>query len=294
MEDSQKVSWKERLEDAYRVDIRHEDTFSQIGSYRLTLLHLYLGILGAFLIVLGLVMAVFFLTPLRTFVPGYGQIEDQSAFIKLKRDYNELEEQVEAQQTYINSFRRMLTDNPEEIQEAMTVDSNIQMVETDGQVIKEDSVFREKVENEDDLREVRALLGETTGDAQPITLESLHFTPPVKGEVTAKFMPENLHYGVDIMAPSNTPILAALDGMVITSDWTLETGYTLGILHSQNIVTFYKHNSANLKKTGERVKAGEAIAIIGNSGTLTTGPHLHFELWLGDKAVDPAEYILFE
>lgn len=294
MEESKRVSWKDRLEDAYRIVIRHEDTFSQIGTYRLTLLHLYLGILGAFLVVLAVVMLVFFTTPLRTFVPGYGKIEDQSAFIKLKRDYNELEEQVAAQQTYINSIRRMLTDNPQEIQEALKVDSNVQFIQTDGQVIKEDSVFRKKIENEDQLREVRSLLGDSPDDWKASSLESLHFTPPVKGEITAGFMPENLHYGVDIMAPSNTPVLAALDGMVITSDWTLETGYTLGILHEQNIVTFYKHNSANLKKTGEKVKAGEAIAIIGNSGTLTTGPHLHFELWLGDQAVDPSEYVYFE
>lgn len=274
--------------------MRHEDTFSEVGSWRLTLLKIYLLFLAAFFVLLTLVFLTFFFTPLRTLVPGYGQIEDQTAFIKLKKDYNELEDQVEAQQTYINAIRRMLTDQPENIQDVITRDTGIEIVETDGEVIKEDSLFREKVENEEELRDVRQLLDQDIVLDAEARINQIHFTPPVKGEITARFSPENLHYGVDIMAPSNTPILATLDGLVIASDWTLETGHTLGILHDNNLVSFYKHNSANLKRTGVRVKAGEAIAIIGNSGTLTTGPHLHFELWIDDKAVDPSEYVLFE
>ena len=102
------------------------------------------------------------------------------------------------------------------------------------------------------------------------------------------------HFGIDILAPKNTPVKAVLDGYVFMSDWTLETGYTLGIQHDNNVVSFYKHNSALLKKIGEFVSAGEALAIIGNSGTLSNGPHLHFELWHNGKPVDPASYVIFE
>ena len=293
MEEAKRDSWKERLNDNFLLVVRHEDTFREVGSYRLSLRNIYLLFLGAFLALLILVLLIVSFTPLKRAVPGYGDIEDQTAFIKLRRDYKDLEQQIKAQETYINAFRRLMTDDPERIQDVVQNDPNIELENEATQVIPEDSVFREKVENEENLKDVRFLLGQD-GESVPVRdLSQLHFTPPVKGEVTARFMPENLHYGVDIMAPSNTPILATLDGLVIASDWTLETGHTLGILHDNNLVSFYKHNSANLKRTGEYVKAGEAVAIIGNSGTLTTGPHLHFELWLGDKAVDPVEYILF-
>ena len=95
------------------------------------------------------------------------------------------------------------------------------------------------------------------------------------------------------MAPKNTAIKAIMDGYVFTSDWTLETGNTIGIQHTNNLISFYKHNSALLKKTGSFVKAGEAVSIIGNTGTLSNGPHLHFELWYNGKAVNPKNYIIF-
>ena len=101
------------------------------------------------------------------------------------------------------------------------------------------------------------------------------------------------HFGVDVLAPKNTPVKAVLDGIVVSSDWSMETGHSLCVQHPNNILSFYKHNSKLLKSTGDVVKSGEAIAIIGNSGTLTDGPHLHFELWYKGKSVNPTEYILF-
>jgi len=127
-----------------------------------------------------------------------------------------------------------------------------------------------------------------------IPLEQLFFIPPITGRMSEGFMPDKKHYGVDILAPKNTPIKAVMDGYVITSDWTLETGNTIGIQHANGIVTFYKHNSALLKKTGSLVKAGEAVAIIGNTGTLSDGPHLHFELWHKGKPINPIDFINFE
>ena len=187
----------------------------------------------------------------------------------------------------------MLSDNPETMEEVMDIDSIQDTFVGPVARIKEDSILREEIENEEVLEDVRALLDEG-GDLSLQSMKEIYFTPPVRGDVSAGFMPENTHYGIDIMAPKNTPILAMMDGIVITSDWTLETGNTLGIQHDHNIVSFYKHNSANLKSVGESVKAGEAVAIIGNTGTLTTGPHLHFELWINGQCVDPSEYINFK
>lgn len=293
MEVQENKGWKERLRDRYLLVVRNEDTFQEVGSYRLTLLNLYLALSTIFVVLFILVMTIFFVTPLKTLVPGYGIIEDQTAFKRLKKDYTALEEELKAQETYITALRRMLTDDPQNISDVVGNDS----IETNfvGPVekIKEDSILRHQVENELVLNEMRISL-DNIDEGRRKSLNEVYFTPPVKGEISARFMPENLHYGIDVMAPMNTPILAAMDGIVITSDWTLETGNTLAIQHDHNIVSFYKHNSANLKAAGDNVKAGEAIAIIGNTGTLTTGPHLHFELWINGKSVNPADYINFQ
>ena len=139
----------------------------------------------------------------------------------------------------------------------------------------------------------QANTGPVNVSPRDIPLEQMYFTAPVAGSISAGFDSESGHIGVDIIAPKNTPIKSAMDGWVIASDWTLDTGNTIAVQHTNNIVTFFKHNSVLLKKTGEFVKAGEAIAIIGNTGELTDGPHLHFELWHRGAPVNPVDYVSF-
>ena len=125
-------------------------------------------------------------------------------------------------------------------------------------------------------------------------LEHLYLVPPVKGTISAGFSEAQSHFGIDVLAPKSTPIKAILDGHVIFSDWTLETGNTIGIQHNNNMVSIYKHNSSLLKKMGSFVKAGEAVAVIGNTGTISSGPHLHFELWVDGLPIDPQKFINFQ
>ena len=122
---------------------------------------------------------------------------------------------------------------------------------------------------------------------------SIHFYPPVKGIVTNSFNPSENHFGTDIVTASNKVVVATLDGTVIIANWTLETGYVIQIQHENNLVSVYKHNSELLKKVGNHVTAGETIAIIGNSGELTSGPHLHFELWHNGTSINPEDYVAF-
>ena len=154
---------------------------------------------------------------------------------------------------------------------------------------REDSALRAEIEAEDSRYELNV------SEKKPFTnsISSFFFFTPLKGSVTNIFDPVSRHYGVDIVAAKNEAIKSTLDGTVIISNWTSETGYVIGIQHSNNIVSFYKHNSALLKKAGAYVKAGEPIAIIGNTGELTSGPHLHFELWYNGTPVNPKDYIAF-
>ena len=116
---------------------------------------------------------------------------------------------------------------------------------------------------------------------------------PTRGMVSDHFNAEKKHYGTDIAANPNESVLATMDGTVILSTYTAETGYLIGVQHNQDLISIYKHCGSLLKKEGERVKGGEAIALVGNSGTLSTGPHLHFELWYKGHPVNPEKYIVF-
>lgn len=125
-------------------------------------------------------------------------------------------------------------------------------------------------------------------------LSESYFFPPAKGIITAKFNPSNAHFGVDIVAGEDEPVKAIAYGTIILSSWTLETGYVVGIQHSNELISFYKHNSVILKNVGDVVSGGEIISIIGNTGELTTGPHLHFELWYKGSPMNPQEFISFD
>jgi murein DD-endopeptidase MepM/ murein hydrolase activator NlpD len=123
---------------------------------------------------------------------------------------------------------------------------------------------------------------------------NLYFFTPLKGSITNSFEPTSRHYGIDIVAPKNEAIKATLDGTVIFAEWTVKTGYVIQLQHANNLTSIYKHNSVLLKEVGDAILAGEAIAIVGNSGKLTSGPHLHFELWRDGVALDPEKYINFK
>jgi murein DD-endopeptidase MepM/ murein hydrolase activator NlpD len=294
MEQESKKRWekiKEGLQHRYRLVAMNDDTFEEVGSYRLTLLNVYITSSVIFVILVFLVVLMFIFTPVKQYLPGYGDVNQREEFYKIEKRLRALEKELTARDIYINSVKNALTNNveyePENIPEESIEepDSN-----NSTKLIAEDYQLRKEVE--------RAERGTPTEVTSNFTLntksiEQLFFVPPIKGTTSAGFRPDKKHFGIDIIAPRNTPIIAVADGVVITSDWTYATGNVIAVQHENNIVSFYKHNSVLLKKVGNFVKAGEAVAIIGNTGEQTDGPHLHFELWYNGNPVDPAEYIKF-
>ena len=294
-ENNDKKGWdnfKEKLQNTYRLVVMNDESFEEIGSYKLSLLNLYLAISAATVLVAFLVFSIIFFTPIKRLVPGYGDASSG----ELREIYQKniaLEEKLKAQKTYTDSFRRMITGDDEteedvKSEEIVEVDS-LQTVT----IIEEDEILRQEVEEEVQSQQ-KQKLGSISASSNEMPLEQLYFIPPITGVVSEQFMPDKKHYGTDILAPKNTPVKATLDGFVISSDWTSETGNTISIQHSNNLISFYKHNSALLKEIGNSVKAGEAVAIIGNTGTLSDGPHLHFELWHKGKPINPEDFITFE
>jgi len=140
--------------------------------------------------------------------------------------------------------------------------------------------------------EYYALL-EGGANEQATSISEINFHKPLQGLVIGDFDPTTDHFGIDVVGKEKEPVIAVMEGIVIFEDWTLDTGYVIGVQHEYDLVSFYKHNSVLLKKKGNKVKAGDAIAIVGDSGHQSTGPHLHFEMWYQQKPVNPLDYLSY-
>ena len=289
----------ERLRDTYRLTIMNPETFEEIGNYKLSLMSVYTAISSAVVFLTILVVSLIVFTPLKRYIPGYGDASQLSELVKLSEKIDGLESQVKATQTYTDDFRKLLTQDVETVKEAPKEDVNkIPDSLLDVGTIEEEKQLRDQYEKNKGVASIAT--NPTQNAAKPVSfsskeiaLEQMYFTAPINGEIIRGIKINEQHYGVDIIAPKNTPIKAAMDGNVIFSDFTVETGNSITLQHTNGVVTSYKHCASLLKKQGGFVKAGEAIAIIGNTGTLTNGPHLHFELWHNGKCANPMDYIKF-
>jgi len=297
--DEEKMNlWITRMRAPYRLIIRNDETLEEKASFRLSILNVYV-LFSSIVVVMAISMILLIAyTPFKRYIPGYmgtGGREGRE-LIRLAKEVRELETTLEAQEKYTDNLRRLFAgevktekDVPQLLKEdgsGRAKPRRVATSEEDWQLRQEDEFGR--------LAEVsRQGRPKNNFGGQDKSIEQLFFIAPVRGEISAPFSMRKNHFGIDVVAPKNTAVRAAMDGYVFMADWTLETGNTIAIQHSNNVITFYKHNATLLKKTGSFVRAGEAIAIIGNTGDLTSGPHLHFELWYRGKAVDPADYIAF-
>ncbi len=282
--------WLSGLRNKYRLVILNDQTLEEKISLRLSKLNVFvvLGSLAIFLVIITSYIIAF--TPLKEYIPGYSSLVSQQAIYRLQLRADSLEEAMNQKDLYMLNIRNIIEgkeilDEIPTVRDTQTDYKNIQLRKT-----KEDSLLRAEIESEGKYK-LSAQAEE--GPVFRSALSSFLFFTPLKGLVTNNFDPVNNHYGIDIVARKNELVKAALDGRVIMADWTLETGYTISIQHQSNIVTVYKHNASVLIKPGTYVKAGEPIAFVGGSGELSTGPHLHFELWYNGNPVNPRDFISF-
>ena len=273
------------------VILNHE-TYKEIGSYQLNLLNVYT--LLSMLMVIGalLVTLLLFFTPVKRLIPGYGNTNHDD-YTNLYKKVQTLEKGMEAQTLYISKMQSLINgeiimDDPKD----MLIDSMVKPFNSDP-VLKS----KEEIALEDEQlleRQISNVKNQKLSNfAVNLPLEQLYFVPPVQGEISEKMSVEKNHLGIDIIVPKNTEVKSIMDGYIISADWTQETGNSLVIQHHNEVLSVYRHNSKLLKKAGDYVKAGEVVAIAGNSGELTNGPHLHFELWYQRKAMNPEDYMRF-
>lgn len=295
-------SLMDKLRDKYRLVVMNDDTFEEVTSVKLTPLAVYIGLSTLVVGTAILVTLLIVWTPLKRYIPGYGDFRRDSEIAALTSKLSALENEVEATRNYNENIRKILVGDLSEMSK--------EAVEKQGQPENPADTLPKDVDRIPEDEQLRSAVEKGTFTADPgnvaaanagigalaprdIPLEQLYFIPPVSGDVTAAFDLKKSHYGIDVSAPKNTAVKSAADGVVISAGYTVETGYSIAIQHPNNVVTMYKHNSVLLKEAGTQVKAGEAIAIIGNSGENTSGPHLHFELWHKGRPVNPSDYINF-
>ena len=255
---------KDNKVDEFRLDLVEANTHKQLWSMKFTKIGFILSVVAAVVFVIILFFCLFTFTPLRRTIPGYPDESSKKAAIQNAIRVDSLERIISRWELYSENLRRVVDG-----EKPLRIDSLIRSGGTGYGKSKQE------------LQEKDSLLR-----------QGIHFFTPLKGMISQGY-DKAVHPFIDITAPANSVVAAVLDGTVISSGWNDDAGYTICIQHSNDIISIYKHNNKLLKKTGDKVNAGTPIAIIGGTGSISTGEHLHFELWYKGEPVDATKYINF-
>ena len=285
--------WKlllRRIRDQYRLVIMNEETLEERISFKLSRLNVFvaIGLLSIILVLITTYIIAF--TPLKEYIPGYTDVTLQRRIYELQLRSDSVAFAMRSQERYLEDLRKVLGGELRDERELAPVDTaktrNYRNI--GDKRSPEDSILRSEYESVNKYK-----LFKTGKNSQGAAMRNLTFFSPLKGMVSNKFNPLRKHFGTDIVAPRNEVIKSVQDGTVIFAGWTVETGYVIAIQHPGNVISIYKHNSVLLKKEGNIVHAGETVAIIGETGELSSGPHLHLEIWINGIPVNPEDYIVF-
>ena len=283
MKNRRKKFWR-NFKFKYKLTITNENTLEEVIGIHVAKLNGVSVLLFAVTVIFLIAATIIAFTPLRNYLPGYMNSEVRELVVNNALRVDSLQQLLNRQNMYIMNIQDIFSGKVK----ADTVAS------IDSLTMVRSEELMERTEAEEQFRkqyEESERYNLTTMDNAQATL-GLVFYRPTRGMISSGFDANGKHFGIDIAANPNESVLATLDGTVILSTYTAETGYVIQIQHAQNIVSVYKHCGSLLKKVGDTVKAGEAIALVGNTGEKTTGPHLHFELWSKGRALDPSKYIV--
>jgi murein DD-endopeptidase MepM/ murein hydrolase activator NlpD len=266
--------------------IQNEEDFSEKATYNFTYARIAFFAFLAFLVVLTLSFYLVNTFLAKWFDPRFADQETRKELVSMRLSLDSLENQLDLRDQYIQGIRSILDGDVSENDERteQTTGAGVQLQQTDdAETI--DSLFKSEFERGGDF-----YLGESLDNLE---LGQSYFFSPLSGFISSAFDPQNDHFGIDVVSKKDEPIKVIADGTIIFASWTQDAGNVIAIQHQGNLISVYKHNSALLKNVGDFVSAGDIIAIIGNTGELSSGPHLHLELWYNGNAVNPEEFISF-
>ena len=270
-----------------RFTIVDDDTHDKLWSRKFTRIGVLVTAINVIVVTISVIFCIIAFTPVRALIPGYPDARTKHDAIQNAIRIDSLENVITKWELYSENLRRVVDgQEPLKIDSLMEVRRSAASTAADmKEIAQKDSLLRKEVADEDrfDIK---------SNSSRILPIEGMHFFTPLKGVVSQGY-DKALHPYIDITAPGNSVVMSVLDGTVISDGWTDTEGYTIRIQHEGDIISVYKHNQKLMKKTGDKVTAGTPIAILGGTGSLSDGEHLHFELWHKGEAVDPTKYISF-
>ena len=276
-----------KLFNDYKVVVSSEDTFEEKFAFKASKINVFVLMLVYSVILISFTISIVFFTQLRELVPGYSSSDLLSRAIYLTQKTDSLERQIELNNKFYKSIEDVLSGKTDEFIERDNIpidsslnDKNLFLISPNS----EDSILRNYVDSQDKFNLTK----------NELVIENKMFFSPIKGDITQTFNFEENHFAIDIAADIGTPVKSILDGKILFSEWSVDTGHVIIVDHGDNIVSVYKHNSKSLKEQNDFVQAGEVIAYSGNQGSLSSGPHLHFELWKNGTPIDPEPLLNFQ
>ncbi len=286
-----KTKQSKKPKNRFRFVILNDETFEEKFSLSLSRNNAWVFIGTSAFILIFFTAAAIIYTPLKYFIPGFGDYNYRSEILQLQFKTDSLVQTMQARQLWVKNLINVMegkvdTTIPAPDQPGNMDKGNIKLNE----ISQADQQLRKEVEDEDNY----ALSANSGAGSRMVEeVRQMHMIDPVEGYVTDGFDLKKEHFGIDIAAKQDAPVLAVLDGKVISASFSVDNGYVIAVQHTNNLVSFYKHNSKLLKKTGELVRSGDVIAFVGSTGENSTGPHLHFELWHEGRPLNPQDYIVF-
>ena len=284
---SKRLVKKRKPQQKYKIVVSDEETFEEIISLKTNNFQLFLFSFLYTVLVIIFSTAIIFFTQVKEYVPGYPSTDLLVSAAKITIKADSLERELALNDQFFRAIESVLTGDSNEAAQRTQQDTLIQNDLKDAQIvatIPQDSILRAYVDNEDRFNLTR----------NQLLIDSKSYFSPVKGVVTDGFNIEKNHFAVDVSVDIGTPVKAILAGTVLFSEWSVETGHVILLDHGENLISVYKHNSKNLKLQNETVQAGEVIAFSGEEGSLSSGPHLHFEIWKNGLPIDPESILSFE
>jgi murein DD-endopeptidase MepM/ murein hydrolase activator NlpD len=277
------------LTSRYQLVIRNEENFAEKTSVGFTYskIILFSVILFSVIFIISLFLSKTLLA--KWFDPRHAQIEMNKQLVQLKDQFDSLSVEVERKDQFILNFQRVLSGDTSEFKdpaEIMNADTRQSPKPQDDKTEPTDTAFRREFEKSD-----LSLVSLTSVKYRE--LQETFFFSPISGFISDRYDMKRGHYGVDVVAKTNEAVKNVADGSIIFASWTQDAGYVIMIQHRGNLISVYKHNAELLKKVGTFVNAGEIISIVGNSGEMTDGPHLHFELWYNGNPLNPEDFVTF-
>lgn len=263
----------------FRLSLVDDMTHTKLWVVHFTKAGFMVRVISVVVVLFAIVYALFAYTPLRTSIPGYPSAHTKRVAIQNAIKIDSLESVISRWELYSENILRVIEGGA-----PLPVDSVLRLADAaeaesrdPAFLAQRDSTLRALVNREEQF-------GVTDREERSLPIEGLHFFVPLKGVVSQPFDPV-LHPFCDISAPAGSVVMAALEGTVVFGGWNDESGYTIAIQHSGDLITIYRNNQKLLRKAGDRVSAGTSIALAGD--------HLHFELWYKGEALDAAKYIVF-